>query len=422
MAKNTPAKNPGCDEQVSGLLSFDEARKRILAFVQPVSGTERVAVRSAQGRTLDEDIISPINVPPYANSAMDGYAVTGSDLPSNGEKKLQVIGTSFAGDPFDGKVTNGQCIRIMTGAKMPDGADTVIMQEHVTRDNDTITIGMGHSSGQNVRHPGEDMALGDIVLSKGKLIGAAELGLLASLGIAEVSVKRNLRVAFFSTGDELRGVGEILQEGQIYDSNRYTLYGMLNHLGVELIDMGVIRDDKAAIEKAFIDASSIADVIITSGGVSVGEADYVKLTLDKLGKVDFWKIAVKPGKPLAFGKINNAIFLGLPGNPVSVMATFYLFALPALRQMMGQVPTPSLRYRAITKNRMKKNPGRADFQRGILFSENGQLVVDSAGIQASHILSGMSRANCFVVLPAESSDVEAGSEVEVIPFEGLIDS
>lgn len=422
MAKNTPVKNPACDEQVSGLLSFDEARKRILAFVQPVAGTERVAIRSTLGRVLDEDIISPINVPPYANSAMDGYAIAGSDLPASGEKHLQVIGTSFAGDPFDGKVTNGQCVRIMTGAKMPHGADTVIMQEHVTRDNDAIAIGAGHGTGQNVRHPGEDMAVGDTVLNKGKLVGAAELGLLASLGIAEISVKRKLRVAFFSTGDELRGVGEILQEGQIYDSNRYTLYGMLNRLGVVLIDMGVIRDDKAAIEKAFIDAASIADVIITSGGVSVGEADYVKLTLDKLGKVDFWKIAMKPGKPLAFGKINNAIFFGLPGNPVSVMATFYLFALPALRCMMGQSQQPTLSYRAITRNKIRKLPGRTDFQRGILVIENGQLVVDSAGMQASHILSGMSRANCFVVLPAESADVEAGSEVEVIPLAGLIDS
>ena len=418
---SNPAKNPGCDEQLAGLLSFDEARQRIIDFVQPVTGSERLAIRAAQGRVLDEDVISPLNVPPYANSAMDGYAVVGSDLPVQGDTQLEIIGTSFAGEPFNGEVSAGQCVRIMTGAKMPGGANTVIMQEHVTRNDNHITINSGHRAGQNVRHPGEDIAEGESVLVSGKLIAAAELGLLASLGIAEVNVKRKLRVAFFSTGDELRAVGEILQEGQIYDSNRYTLYGMLHQLGVELIDMGVIPDDKAAIEKAFHDASSMADVIITSGGVSVGEADYVKLTLEKLGQVDFWKIAMKPGKPLAFGKVNNAVFLGLPGNPVSVMATFYLFALPALRRMMGQQLQPLLVYRAITNDRIKKHPGRTDFQRAIVTNNNGQPTVNCTGMQASHILSGMSHANCFVMLPAASGDVEAGSEVDVIPFAGLID-
>ncbi len=417
-----PVKNPTCDDNAPSLLSVEDAQKRIAELVQPVTGFVRLAIRSSQGRILDENIISPINVPPYANSAMDGYAVLSSDLPTDNEKKLKVIGTSWAGTPFEGTVNSGECARIMTGAKIPAGTDTVIMQEHVTRTDDTIAIGNGHCKGQNVRHPGEDMAKGDVVMAKGKQIHAAELGLLASLGIPEVSVKRKLRVAFFSTGDELRAVGEALEDGQIYDSNRYTLYGMLNRLGVELIDMGVIRDDQASIEQAFVDASDVADVVITSGGVSVGEADFVKLTLDKIGKVDFWRIAMKPGKPLALGKINNAVFFGLPGNPVSVMSTFYLFALPALRRMMGQTTSHHLSYRAISKNKIKKRPGRTDFQRGILTNENGQLTVDSSGMQASHILSGMSRANCFIVLPAESGNVEANTEVEVIPFNGLIDS
>lgn len=422
MNKTIPVSNPGGDAKASALLSVEQAQQHIAKLVQPVTGSERVAIRSAQGRILDEDIISPINVPPYANSAMDGYAVLSSDFPTEDKTKLNVIGTSWAGTPFEQTTTAGQCVRIMTGAKMPDGADTVIMQEHVTRTDDTIVIGSGHCAGQNVRHPGEDMAVGDVVLGKGKLIGAAELGLLASLGTAEVSAKRKLRVAFFSTGDELRAVGEPLGDGQIYDSNRYTLYGMLNRLGVELIDMGVIRDDQAKIEHAFLEAAKVADVIITSGGVSVGEADFVKLTLDKLGQVDFWRIAMKPGKPLAFGKINNAIFFGLPGNPVSVMATFYLFALPAMRRMMGQTTRYDLKYRAISKNNIRKHPGRTDFQRGILENENGQLMVDSSGVQESHILSGMSRANCFIVLPAESGNIEANTEVDVIPFEGLFDS
>ncbi len=420
MSKHIPVSNPDCDSD-PGLLRVEQVHEKLSQLAAPVSGTERVAVRSALNRVLDQDIISTINVPPYANSAMDGYAIQGTDIPANGTTTLQVIGTSFAGDPFDGQVNRGECVRIMTGAKMPQGADTVIMQEHASRDGDVITINHDHCTGQNVRHPGEDMAVGSTVLAKGKKVGPTELGLMASLGIAEVSVKRKLRVAFFSTGDELRGVGEPLEEGQIYDSNRYTLFGMLQQLGVELIDMGVIRDDQNAIETAFQHAAEIADVVITSGGVSVGEADYVKLMLDKIGKVDFWRIAMKPGKPLAFGKIKQALFFGLPGNPVSVMATFYLFARPALKHMMGEPYAQPLTCKAVTENALKKRPGRTDFQRGVLVNKNGKLVVDGAGMQASHILSGMSRANCFIVLPQESGSVEAGAEVDVIPFRGLMD-
>lgn len=420
MNKNIPVSNPGCDEHDPGLLRVEQVHEKLAQLATPVKGTERVAIRTSLGRVLAEPVISNMNVPPYANSAMDGYAVRSSDLPQAGEKSLHVIGTSFAGEPFTGEVKTGECIRIMTGAKMPVGADSVIMQEHTQRDGDNINIGAGHCAGQNVRHPGEDMAIGSEVLQSGQLIGAAEIGLMASLGVAEVNVKRKLRVAFFSTGDELRGVGETLSDGQIYDSNRYTLYGMLHQLGVDLIDMGVIRDDQNAIEQAFLHAAEIADVVITSGGVSVGEADFVKITLDKLGKVDFWRIAMKPGKPLAFGKITNAVFFGLPGNPVSVMATFYLFALPAMRHMMGQPYQQPVMYRAITQTRLKKSPGRTDYQRGLLRNENGKLIVDATGMQASHILSGMSRANCFVVLPLESGPVDAGNEVDVIPFHGLI--
>jgi len=419
MNKTISVSNPGCDENNPGLLRVEQVHEKLAALVKPVTGHERVAIRAALGRVLAEPVISTMNVPPYANSAMDGYAVRGSDLPQTDTKSLNVIGSSFAGEPFTGEVKQGECVRIMTGAKMPSGTDSVVMQEHTQRDGDNVTIGTGHCTGQNVRHPGEDMSIGSEVLKPGQPVGAAEIGLMASLGIAEVTVTRRLRIAFFSTGDELRGVGESLAEGQIYDSNRYTLYGMLQQPAVELIDMGVIRDDQQTIEQAFIDAASIADVVITSGGVSVGEADFVKLTLDKLGKVDFWRIAMKPGKPLAFGKINDAIFFGLPGNPVSVMATFYLFALPAIRHMLGQPYQQPIVYRAVTQSRLKKTPGRTDFQRGVLHHDNGKLMVDGTGMQASHILSGMSRANCFIVLPLESGPVEAGSEVDVMPFHGL---
>lgn len=419
MSKPTPAKPAGCDEYDSSLLSVDEAQRRIMALAHTICGMERVAIRSALGRVLAEPIISLIDVPPYANSAMDGYAITAADLQAGKPLQLSVIGTSWAGEPFTGETKRGQCVRIMTGAKMPAGADTVVMQEHVQREGDTISIHTAPVPGQNVRHPGEDIAQGSTVLAPGKRLGAAELGLLASLGFPEVSVKRRVRVAFFSTGDELRAVGEPLAEGQIYDSNRYTLFGMLAQAGVELLDMGVIRDEQAAVEQAFIEAASNADAVITSGGVSVGEADFVKTTLDKLGKVDFWRIAMKPGKPLAIGKINHAMFFGLPGNPVSVMATFYLFVLPALKAMMGETAAPPLLVKARTQGRLKKAPGRMDFQRGILSNENGQLVVSAGGMQASHILSGMSRANCFIVLPLDSDDVEAGVEVDVLPFYGL---
>ena len=418
MSKQIPV-NTDCDSQPD-LLSVEDAIQRIHDLVEPVSESQTLALMDALHHVLAEDVISPIDVPPYMNSAMDGYAVKGSELPQQGEAEFKVIGTSFAGTPFDGVVNNGEAIRIMTGAKMPDGADTVIMQEHVVREDDTIRIIAGHCSGQNVRHAGEDVTVGKAVLGPGKYLGPAELGLLASLGIPEVCVKRKIKVAFFSTGDELRPVGEKLQEGQIYDSNRYSLFGMLTELGVEVIDLGVIRDDPKEVEAAFIKASSMADAVFTSGGVSVGDADYVKQTLDKIGQVDFWRIRMKPGKPLACGKINNAIFFGLPGNPVSVMATFYIFALPALKRLMGQSDVRQVTFKIPCKSGLKKHPGRTDFQRGTMYrDDNGEMVVDGAGMQASHILSGMSKANCFIILPAESGNIDAGELVEVLPFEGM---
>jgi len=400
---------PAGDEYDPSLLSVDQAQSRIMALATPTAQTQTLPIREALGHVIAEPVISPINVPSDANSAMDGYAVRGDDLPTGDQTTLDVIGTSWAGKPFEGMANRGQCVRIMTGAKIPAGTDTVIMQEHVQRHDDRIDIGSGHSVGQNVRHPGEDIAEGSHVLQPGQFVGPAELGLLASLGIAEVTVNRRLRVAFFSTGDELKPVGTKLEAGQIYDSNRYTLYGMLNQSGVEILDMGVIPDDPEQ-----------ADAVITSGGVSVGEADFTKKTLDKLGQVDFWRIAMKPGKPLAIGKINQALFFGLPGNPVSVMATFYLFVAPALCQMMGQTRVPPLTVKAICEQGLKKRPGRMDFQRGIVRNEQGRLLVSAAGMQASHILSGMSQANCFIVLPLETGNIEAGSEVDVMPFHGLI--
>jgi len=404
----------------SGMQSVEQARARIMALVTPLTTRERLHVRAALGRVLAEDIISSVNVPPYANSAMDGYALRGADL-AGATTTLYVIGTALAGIPYNGIVEPGTCVRIMTGAVLPDEADTVLMQEQVQRSGEEIIVQGTHNVGENVRHIGEDIAFGSVVLAAGRRLMPSDLGLIASLGVGEVSVYRRLRVAFFSTGDELRSIGEPLAAGQIYDSNRYTLYGMLTRLGAEVIDMGVIPDQRLHIEAAFQDAVQAADVVITSGGVSVGEADYVKETLDRLGNVDFWKIAMKPGKPLAFGKVQQALFFGLPGNPVSVMATFYQFVLPALRHLMGEPAAATLTIKVPCAQALKKKPGRTDFQRGLLVrNAGGELVVDSTGLQGSHVLSSMSRANCFIVLPAECGDVPAGTLVEVQPFEGLI--
>ncbi len=414
-------KASACDEHDPHWLSLEQASVRILDQADAVKDTQRLGLREALNHVLAENVRSPINVPSYANSAMDGYAVRSNDLPDDGAHTLQLVGTSWAGTPFDGELDSGQCVRIMTGAKMPSGTDTVIMQEQVQRNDTQITIGNGHMCGENVRYPGDDIKKDSVVLTAGKRLTPADLGVVASLGIPELTTFRPLKVAFFSTGDELKPVGEPLAEGQIYDSNRYTLHGMLTRLGVSFVDLGIIPDQPEAVEQAFLTAADQADVVITTGGVSVGDADYVKATLEKLGLVDFWKISMKPGKPLAFGRIKQAAFFGLPGNPVSVMATFYQLVQPALRKMTGETNVEVITLSVPTTSTLKKRPGRTDFQRGILhYNDNGELVVSTTGMQGSHVLSSMSEGNCFIVLPAESGSVEAGSPVTVQPFSSLV--
>jgi molybdopterin molybdotransferase len=397
------------------------ALKRIIDALTPVTTAERIKIREALGRVLAEDIYSPVNVPPGVNSAMDGYAVLGSDLPQDGTRELQIIGTAYAGKPYKQMVMPGQCVRIMTGAVMPYGTDTVVIQEHVEVQEKNIRVGTGTKAGANVRAVGEDVALGELVLARGSTLTPADIGLVASLGNGEVKVTRRLRIAFFSTGDELRSIGDALEEGQIYDSNRYTLYGMLARLGVEIQDMGVIADNRDALRNAFELAATAADVLITTGGVSVGEADYVKEVLESVGTVEFWKIAIKPGRPLAFGRIRDTSFFGLPGNPVSVMVTFYQFVQPALRHLMGatQIETVTLQVPCVSK--LKKRPGRVEYQRGILERDaEDRPIVRKTGAQGSGILSSMSQANCFIILPMESGDVEPGTLVDVQPFNGIM--
>lgn len=415
-------KQTSCNDEFDpNSLSFEQALERIEQSVQPIKGKKNVTIREAAGHILAEDVTSPLNVPPFINSAMDGYAVNSKDIPQSGEKALKVIGKSFAGGPFEGKVNLGEAVRIMTGAIVPEGTDTVVMQEHAELDGDNIKIGNEHKAKQNVRNPGDDFFKGDTIIKAGERLSPAKLGLLASVGVTEFKVIRKPVVAFFSTGDELKGVGQTLAPGDIYDSNRYILFGMLQKMGVECIDMGVVPDIKEEIELTLKEAANIADMVITSGGASVGEADFIKLILDEIGQVGFWKIAMKPGKPLAFGHINDVLFFGLPGNPVSAMATFYQFVQPSLRLLEGETLSEPVRLQAKCINKLKKRPGRKDFQRGIMSSDkNGQLIVDTTGIQGSHMLSSMAKANCFIVLEREAGDVEVGEMVEVQPFNELI--
>jgi molybdopterin molybdotransferase len=406
-------------------LSVDYARRLILGQLFPIQGRERTAVRSALGRVLAEDVIAPCNVPAHDNSAMDGFAMRFADLDSAGPSRLRVLGVALAGKAFDGTIGAGECVRIMTGAVLPAGTDIIVMQEAVQTEGDVAIIPTGQRLGQHIRLAGEDLAIGKPALLAGKVLRPAELGLIASLGFAEVTVKRRLRVAFFSTGDELCSVGSPLAEGEVYDSNRYTLFGMLTRFGCEILDMGVVRDDPAALEAAFREAAANADVIITSGGVSVGEADFVKQMMAQLGEVLFWKIAMKPGRPMAFGRIgdeqNAAWLFGLPGNPVAVMTTFYQFVRDALYKLMGADPIPTVPLQAATCiSALKKFPGRCEFARGILAFEEGQWRVRLTGAQGSGILRSMSDANCLIVLEEDRGNVAAGETVNVQLFEGLV--
>ena len=400
----------------------DKAREYIRAFLTPIVTTESVPVRTALGRVLAQDIVSPINVPGHDNSGMDGYAVRHADLKPDTDVTLKIIGTSFAGKPYLGPVSAGEAIRIFTGAVVPPGCDTIVMQERAQAKDGQVTLGAGARLGQNRRFAGEDIQAGAVVLKRGDPIRPAELGLIASLGIGEVAVYRKLRVAFFSTGDELVPVGGTLGPGQIFDSNRYTMFGMLERLGCDVLDMGMVPDVPEAVEAAFASAAAAADVVMTSGGVSVGDADYVKQMLDRLGEVLFWKIAMKPGRPLAFGRIGNAHFFGLPGNPVAVMVTFYQFVRDALLIISGRTrvaPVPTFKARLTSP--IKKAPGRTEYQRGILTrGDEGRWEVRTTGDQGSGILSSMSQANCFIVLPQDQASAEAGLMVDVQSFEGVV--
>jgi molybdopterin molybdotransferase len=406
-------------------LPVDLGRQLILDALSPIDGIERVPLRDALGRVLAQPVVSPIDVPAHDNSAMDGYGLRGEDLNADGDTVLDIVGSAFAGQGFDGRVGPGQAVRIMTGAPLPAGVDTVAMQEITRAADGKVTIPAGQRPSQNIRRAGEDLRAGLPALPAGRLIRPAELGLVASLGIGEVAVRRRLRVAFFSTGNEIATIGTPAAPGQIYDSNRYTIFGMLSRLGFDIIDIGVIRDDPDALETTLREAAGIADAVITSGGVSVGEADFTREVMARLGEVLFWKIAMKPGRPMAFGRIGgddgSAWLFGLPGNPVAVMVTFYQFARPALMRLAGIDPLPEpplLPVPCVTP--IRKQPGRTEFVRGVLFQGDGGWQVRSTPAQGSGILSSMADANCLIVLGPGQGSVAAGDTVQVQVLDGVV--
>lgn len=419
---STPSAVDACFEGDPELLAAAEARRRIDAMVSPLDDAQAVSIKDSLGRVLAVDLDAPMDVPGHTNSAVDGYAICGADIAPRGETRFEVIGTAMAGAPFTSTVSQQQCVRIMTGAAMPAGTDTVVMQENVTRDGDSAQIETGHRVGQNVRMAGEDLKRGARMLCAGRRLMPCDLGLLASVGIDRVQVIRRPRVSYFSTGDELRCIGEPLTDGQIYDSNRYTLHGMLARLGVTITDLGVVADRRDAVREALMHAADTSDLVITSGGVSTGEADHVKHVLSEIGQIGFWRIAIRPGRPLAFGRIGDALFFGLPGNPVAVMVTFYQFVQPALRALEAEAnpaPTPMLEARCV--HALRKKPGRIEYYRAIVYrNEHGALEVCPTGKTGSGLLHTMSDANCFIVLDEDSESLAAGATVPVQPFHGLV--
>jgi molybdopterin molybdotransferase len=410
-----------CSLNPRPLLSIDDALEKIKTAVHQVTDTEQLSLKNALGRVLAESVYSPINIPSDRNSAMDGYAFGSRDAAGGQAFTLSLVGTSWAGRPIQRQIRAGQCVRIFTGAVVPEQADSVVMQEQVEVQDQTIHFPADTRTLQNIRTIGEDVKQGACLIAQPKKLTAVDLGLLASAGVEQVTVKRRLKIAYFSTGDELTASGQPLMPGKIYDSNRAMLGGLLADTSYNVADLGVIPDNKQLLEDSFIEAAKNHDVIITTGGASVGEADYVKEILQGCGEVNFWKMAIKPGKPLAFGKIGACCFFGLPGNPVAVVVTFQQVVAPALRQLSGAPPAKPLRLTATCTTPLKKAPGRQEYQRGILSQdENGEFFVASAGQQGSHILSSMSRSGCYIVLPEHCKGIQAGDKVTVEPFSLLI--
>ncbi len=413
MNKNT--KNSCINDFDPSALDEVTAVKQILKSIAKIKESETINIMDSLGRVSSKNIKSSIDIPSFRNSAMDGYAVNIKNLEKN-EYTLVEQGISLAGQPYIKKLKNQGTVRVMTGAVIPDNSDAVIMKEMTDLKDNMISFPKLMQKNQNIRNIGEDIKKGATVIKKGRQINYVDLGILSSLGIAKIDVVRKPVVSFFSTGDELVSINKKLKKGQIYDSNRYLLYGLLNELPVQIKDMGVVKDDERILVKKLQECSKISDIVITTGGVSVGDADYIKSALKVVGKVNFWKIAIKPGRPLAYGKINNASFFGLPGNPVSAAVTFQIFIIPAIRRMLQMTTSSKLTLNAIVKSNLSKKKGRVEYKRGLLEQKDGVYIVNTTGLQGSNILSSLSKANCYIRLSSETNNINKGDIVEVIPF------
>lgn len=409
--------NDICFPPQNTLLTAEQALSRIRQTIQPISGSETVALSLALERTLAEDVFAAIDMPPQRNAAMDGYAFAAAGLSGNADFSLRMVGTSWAGKPFVGTPDQGECVRIFTGAVVPDGADSVVAQEQTHAEADCVRFSAPCLFHKNIRPAGSDFKAEEKLLHAPRKLNPRDIGLLAAAGVAAVKVKRRLRIGFFSTGDELAPLGSELDIGQIYDSNRYLLAALLADPSFEINDLGVVKDDPQALEAMLVSAAAHHDALLSTGGASVGEADYIKQVLEKCGQINFWKLAIKPGKPLAFGKIGGCWFFGLPGNPVAVLVTYHKFVKPGLDHLLGALPRPTLELRARSESELRKVPGRCEYQRGILKQgENGEFTVTAAGPQDSHQLKVASMANCFIVLDTDCAGVSRGDWVLVEPF------
>ncbi|MBO0209077.1 bifunctional molybdopterin-guanine dinucleotide biosynthesis adaptor protein MobB/molybdopterin molybdotransferase MoeA [Vibrio sp. Vb0877] len=417
--KNKEKEAACCDTLSPAFLSVVQGQEKILSLVNTVSEIEACKIENAYGRVLAEHIVSPVNVPQYTNSAMDGYAIRSDDVDRD---SYQVVAEVMAGHAYDQPLEVGQAVKVMTGAPTPRNGDTVVMREQAIQEGDKVTFnGANIKAGQNVRQAGEDLAIGSDVFTAGTRLASPEMGMIASLGFGEANVFRKLKVAVFSTGDEVQAPGTEQKANSIYDSNRFTIMGMLKKLGCEILDFGILEDNEQLMIEALENASVQADVVMTSGGVSVGDADYIKLALDKLGQIDFWRINMRPGRPLAFGQINNKPFFGLPGNPVAVMVSFINFVEPALRKMQGEQGWKPLKVNAIATENLRSRQGRTEFSRGIYELDNtGRLTVRTTGKQGSGILRSMSEANCLIEISPAIDTVKAGESVTIIPLQGRI--
>ncbi|AWB70555.1 bifunctional molybdopterin-guanine dinucleotide biosynthesis adaptor protein MobB/molybdopterin molybdotransferase MoeA [Vibrio cholerae] len=408
-----------CDTLSPAFLSVEQGREKILSLISPLAETESVAIQECYQRVLAREVFSPINVPAYRNSAMDGYALRGDDLERDSYRVVEEV---LAGSHYPKTVELGEAVKIMTGAPMPLGADTVVMREQATLNGDVVSFAAAKiKAGQNVRQAGEDLAQGQAVFHSGQRLLSPEMGMLASLGLAHADVFRSLKVAIFSTGDEVQAPGGDIEPNSIFDSNRFTLTGLLKQLGCQVIDLGIIEDDEAKMMQVLEQAAKQADVVITSGGVSVGDADFIKSALEKLGHIDFWRINMRPGRPLAFGQISGKPFFGLPGNPVAVMVSFINFVEPALRKMQGEQGWQPLKVNAIALEDLRSRQGRTEFSRGVYaFNAQGQLTVRTTGKQGSGILRSMSEANCLIEIAPAIDTVKVGESVTIIPLQGRI--